>query len=157
ADRIVVALSVTRQVGGSDLGTMLRALAQFVRDDARTRNELTARQQWTVNGARLAVAAPWAVLAFLSTRPETAAAYHSRTGLVLLSAGFVVSLLANQAMKRIGRRPIEPRVIEGSSLSSASRRCAEAAGADDAQDPTGFTTLGAAAQALTGRGGPVVG
>lgn len=122
ADRIVVALSVTRQVGGSDLGTMLRALAQFVRDDARTRNELSARQQWTVNGARLAVAAPWVVLAFLSTRPETAAAYNSRTGMILLAAGFVVSLLAYQAMKRIGRLPAEPRVIEGSSLNSAARR-----------------------------------
>lgn len=121
ADRIVVALSVTRQVGGSDLGTMLRALAQFVRDDARTRNELSARQQWTVNGARLAVAAPWIVLAFLSTRPETAAAYNSRTGLVLLAAGFAVSLLAYQAMKRIGRLPPEPRVIEGSSLGSTAR------------------------------------
>lgn len=116
ADRIVVALSVTRQVGGSDLGTMLRTLAQFVRDDARTRNELSARQQWTVNGARLAVAAPWVVLAFLSTRPETAAAYNSQTGLVLLAAGFVVSVLAYRAMKRIGRLPQEPRVIEGSSL-----------------------------------------
>lgn len=122
ADRIVVALSVTRQVGGSDLGTMLRALAQFVRDDARTRNELSARQQWTVNGARLAVAAPWVVLAFLSTRPETAAAYNSQTGLILLGAGFVVSLLAYQAMKRIGRLPQEPRVIEGSSLSAPSSR-----------------------------------
>lgn len=116
ADRIVAALSVTRQVGGSDLGTMLRALAQFVRDDARTRNELSARQQWTVNGARLAVAAPWVVLAFLSTRPETAAAYNSQAGLILLSAGFVVSLLAYQAMKKIGRLPQEPRVIAGSSL-----------------------------------------
>lgn len=129
ADRIVVALSVTRQVGGSDLGTMLRALAQFVRDDARTRNELSARQQWTVNGARLAVAAPWVVLAFLSTRPETAVAYNSRTGLILLAAGFVVSLLAYQAMKRIGRLPAEPRVIEGSSLSAAHRRFAGSPGA----------------------------
>ncbi|MFE1084654.1 type II secretion system F family protein [Brevibacterium sediminis] len=129
ADRIVVALSVTRQVGGSDLGTMLRALAQFVRDDARTRNELSARQQWTVNGARLAVAAPWVVLAFLSTRPETAVAYNSRTGLILLAAGFVVSLLAYQAMKRIGRLPSEPRVIEGSSLSAAHRRFAGSPGA----------------------------
>lgn len=120
ADRIVVALSVTRQVGGSDLGTMLRALAQFVRDDARTRNELSARQQWTVNGARLAVAAPWVVLAFLSTRPETAVAYNSQTGLLLLGSGFIVSLVAYQAMKRIGRLPQEPRVIEGSSLSSPS-------------------------------------
>lgn len=125
ADRIVVALSVTRQVGGSDLGTMLRALAQFVRDDARTRNELSARQQWTVNGARLAVAAPWVVLAFLSTRPETAVAYNSQTGLILLAAGFVVSLVAYQAMKRIGRLPSEPRVIEGSSLVSTHHRADE--------------------------------
>lgn len=129
ADRIVVALSVTRQVGGSDLGTMLRALAQFVRDDARTRNELSARQQWTVNGARLAVAAPWVVLAFLSTRPETAAAYNSQTGLILLAAGFVVSLLAYQAMKKIGRLPQEPRVIEGSSLSSSAFRRGASEGA----------------------------
>ncbi|WP_166973097.1 type II secretion system F family protein [Brevibacterium atlanticum] len=135
ADRIVAALSVTRQVGGSDLGTMLRALAQFVRDDARTRNELSARQQWTVNGARLAVAAPWVVLALLSTRPETATAYNSQTGLILLAAGFVVSLLAYQAMKRIGRLPSEPRVIEGSSLSAAHRRFIGAA------DETGGQTV----------------
>lgn len=50
---------------------MLRALAQFVRDDVRILNELSARQQWTVSGAPLAVAAPWVVLAFLSTRPKT--------------------------------------------------------------------------------------
>lgn len=146
ADRIVVALSVTRQVGGSDLGTMLRALAQFVRDDARTRNELSARQQWTVNGARLAVAAPWVVLAFLSTRPETATAYNSRTGLLLLASGFVISLLAYQAMKRIGRLPAEPRVIEGSSLSAAHRRYAAAEGSAGEADPqasTGFRGFGA--------------
>lgn len=130
ADRIVAALSITRQVGGSDLGSMLRALAQFVRDDARTRNELSARQQWTVNGARLAVAAPWVVLAFLSTRPETAAAYNSQTGLLLLAAGFVVSLLAYQAMKRIGRLPTEPRVIEGASLGAAHHRFVGAADKD---------------------------
>ncbi|MGO1349301.1 MAG: type II secretion system F family protein, partial [Brevibacterium aurantiacum] len=55
-----------------------------------------------------------------STRPETAVAYNSQTGLLLLASGFVVSLLAYQAMKRIGRLPQEPRVIEGSSLSSSS-------------------------------------
>lgn len=141
ADRIVVALSVTRQVGGSDLGTMLRALAQFVRDDARTRNELSARQQWTVNGARLAVAAPWVVLAFLSTRPETATAYNSQTGLILLATGFVVSLLAYQAMKRIGRLPDEPRVIEGSSLSAAHRRFASSTDADGGHGAAVFGTL----------------
>src|SRR5690625_4388911 len=55
ADRLVAALQVTREVGGADLGRLLETLSDFLRDDARTRAELEARQSWTVNGARLAV------------------------------------------------------------------------------------------------------
>ena len=73
ADRIVEALRITRDVGGTDLGRLLRTLSTFLREDARTRGELEARQSWTVNAARLAVAAPWIVLALLATRPEAAA------------------------------------------------------------------------------------
>lgn len=111
ADRIVAALAVTREVGGTDLGTMLKTLSQFLRDDSRTRSEMQARQSWTVTGARLAVAAPWVVLALLATRPETAQAYNSATGTLLLLAGLAVSLVAYSAMKRIGRLPAEPRVL----------------------------------------------
>ena len=42
----------------------------FLREDARTRAELETRQGWTINAARLAVAAPWIVLGLLSLRPE---------------------------------------------------------------------------------------
>lgn len=111
ADRIVAALQVTREVGGTDLGTMLRTLGQFLREDARTRSEMLARQSWTVTGARLAVAAPWIVLALLSTRRETAVAYNTPEGALLLGAGLVVSLAAYAGMKRIGRLPDEPRVL----------------------------------------------
>lgn len=111
ADRIVAALAVTRDVGGTELGTLLRTLAQFLREDARTRSELTARQSWTVTGARLAVAAPWVVLALLATRGEAAAAYSTAQGTMLLGAGMIISLGAYQAMKRIGRLPAEPRVL----------------------------------------------
>src|SRR5699024_11279417 len=52
-DRIVEALRLTRDVGGTDLGALLRTLAGFLREDARTRSELEARQSWTVNAARL--------------------------------------------------------------------------------------------------------
>uniref|UniRef100_UPI003216C58A type II secretion system F family protein n=1 Tax=uncultured Arthrobacter sp. TaxID=114050 RepID=UPI003216C58A len=55
ADRIVEALRLTREVGGSDLGRLLGTLAEFLRESARTRSELEARQSWTVNAARLAV------------------------------------------------------------------------------------------------------
>ena len=55
ADRIVESLRIAREVGGSDLGRLLRTLCAFLREDARTRAEMETRQGWTVNAARLAV------------------------------------------------------------------------------------------------------
>jgi len=53
-DRIVESLRIAREVGGSDLGKLLRTLSSFLREDARTRAELETRQSWTINAARLA-------------------------------------------------------------------------------------------------------
>ena len=111
ADRLLEALRVTRQVGGSDLGRLLRTLSAFLREDARVRGELLARQSWTVSGARLAVAAPWVVLALLATRPEALAAYDSGAGAVVLVGGAATSLLAYRLMLRLGRLPQERRVL----------------------------------------------
>lgn len=110
-DRVVEALRVARDVGGNDLGRVLRTLAAFLRDDARTRGELESRQSWTVNGARLAVAAPWVLLVLLSTRPEAVDAYDSAAGLVVLLVGAGVSLVAYRLMLRLGRLPEEARVL----------------------------------------------
>ena len=65
-DRVVEGLRIAREVGGGELGRLLRNLSGYLRDEARTRSEMEARQAWTVNGARLAVAAPWLVLLFMS-------------------------------------------------------------------------------------------
>jgi tight adherence protein B len=111
ADRIVEALRITRDVGGTDLGRLLRTLSTFLREDARTRGELEARQSWTVNAARLAVAAPWIVLALLATRPEAAAAFNSVAGSVVLLGGAACSVVAYQVMLRVGRLPDEARVL----------------------------------------------
>jgi tight adherence protein B len=110
-DRIVEALRLTREVGGSDLGTMLRTLSVFLREDVRTRSELEARQSWTVNAARLAVAAPWIVLALLATRPEAVQAYNRPAGVAVLAVGAASSVLAYRLMVRIGRLPDEERVL----------------------------------------------
>jgi tight adherence protein B len=110
-DRVVEALRMAREVGGSDLGRLLRTLSAFLREDARTRAELETRQGWTVNAARLAVAAPWIVLALLSLRPEAVDAYNSPQGLVVLAAGAGLCLLAYRIMIRIGRLPEEERVL----------------------------------------------
>lgn len=111
ADRIVEALRITRDVGGTDLGRLLRTLSSFLRDDARTRGELEARQSWTVSAARLAVAAPWIVLALLATRPEAAQAFNSVAGTIVLASGAGCSVAAYRLMVRIGRLPEEARVL----------------------------------------------
>ena len=110
-DRLVESLRIAREVGGTDLGHLLRTLSGFLRDDARTRAELETRQSWTVNAARLAVAAPWAVLAMLSTNPESVAAYSSATGVAVLAVGGVLTAIAYWAMLRIGRLPDDERVL----------------------------------------------
>ncbi len=110
-DRVVEALRLAREVGGSDLGRLLRTLSQFLREDARTRAELQTRQGWTVNAARLALCAPWALLLLLSTRPGAVAAYGTATGAVVLAVGGAVSLVAYRLMLRIARLPAERRVL----------------------------------------------
>src|SRR5699024_482283 len=109
--RIVEALRLTRDVGGTDLGRLLRTLSAFLREDARTRGELEARQSWTVNGARLAVAAPWVVLALLAGRPEMAATYASPAGTAVLALGGGCTVVAYRLMVRIGRLPEDVRVL----------------------------------------------
>lgn len=111
ADRIIEALRLTREVGGTDLGRLLGTLAEFLRDSARTRSELEARQSWTVNAARLAVAAPWVVLALLSTRPEAVAAYSTAGGAIVLGSGLLVSAFCYWIMLRIGALPEDERVL----------------------------------------------
>lgn len=111
ADRIIETLRVAREVGGTDLGQVLRTLATFLREDARVRAELETRQGWTVNAARLAVAAPWAVLLLLATQQTTLVAYDTPVGTGLLVGGAIVCVLAYRLMLRIGRLPEEPRVL----------------------------------------------
>ncbi len=110
-DRIVESLRMAREVGGTDLGRLLRTLSAFLREDARTRAELETRQGWTVNAARLAVAAPWIVLGLLALRPEAVRAYNTAAGSLVLLLGGGISVLAYRAMKRIARLPVERRVL----------------------------------------------
>jgi tight adherence protein B len=110
-DRVVESLRVAREVGGGDLGRLLRSLSGFLRDDARTRSELQARQAWTVNGARLAVAAPWLVLLMMCFQPEVIHRYSTGAGVAVLVGGAVLCAIAYRMMVRIGRLPTERRIL----------------------------------------------
>jgi tight adherence protein B len=110
-DRVVEAMRIAREVGGGDLGRLLRSLSAFLREDARTRSELESRQSWMVNGARLAVAAPWMVLGILAFQREVIARYNSPVGALILVVGAGLCVVAYRLMLWIGRLPEPERVL----------------------------------------------
>lgn len=109
ADRVLETLRMSREVGGGELTTILRNLGAYLREEAAIRSEIEARQSWVMNAAKLGVAAPWIVLALLASRPETAAAYGTPGGTVLIVAGLAVSVVAYRVMLAVGRLPEERR------------------------------------------------
>lgn len=108
ADRIIETLRMARQVGGTELTSVLRALSSSVRADAALRGEVEARQSWIRGAAVLGAVAPWVILGLLVMRPEGAEAYGSPEGVIVICVGAIVSVLAFRIMLRIGRLP-EPR------------------------------------------------
>ncbi|VXC06506.1 Flp pilus assembly protein TadB [Microbacterium sp. 8M] len=107
-DRILETLRMAREVGGTELSTVLRALSSSVRAEAALRSEVEARQSWIRGAAVLGAIAPWVILALLLLRPEGAEAYTSPEGVALIFGGAAVSFVAFRIMLRIGRLP-EPR------------------------------------------------
>ena len=110
ADRVVAALRLAREFGGSELSVILRTLSAMLREEARTRSEIEGRQSWTIAAARMAVAAPWVTLALLCTRPDSVRAYASPVGGAVLASAAVATALAYALMIRIGRLPMDERV-----------------------------------------------
>jgi tight adherence protein B len=110
-DRVVEGLRVAREVGGGDLGRLLRSMSGQLREESRTRAELVSRQSWAVNGARMAVAAPWLVLLMMSFQRDVIARYSSPGGIVVLVLGAGACIVAYRLMLRIGRLPVERRVL----------------------------------------------
>ncbi len=111
ADRVVEALRLASEVGGTQVGRTLRILSGVLRDHYRVRKELEARQGWVIVAARLAFGTPWFVLLLLSTRREAVAAYRGPGGALVLGIGAALAILGYRTMLAIGRIPPEERVV----------------------------------------------
>lgn len=111
ADNIIESLRLTREVGGTDLGRLLGTLSEFLRENSRTRSELEARQSWTVNAARVSVAAPWLILMLMTSQPAAVQAYDSPAGAAVLLGGLGISVFAYRLMLRLGALPEPERVL----------------------------------------------
>ncbi len=111
ADKFVAALVLAHEVGGADLGQVLKTLSEVLRADAKIRGEIVARQSWTINGAKLAVAAPWLTALVLCTHSEASKAYLSPGGIRILLFCLLTSVIAYATMMRISQLPKEIRVL----------------------------------------------
>lgn len=107
ADRVIEILRLSRAVGGSEMGNILRDLSTLMRENLRISGEIQARQSWIVNAARLAVAAPWIVLLLISTRTDAGRAYSTATGMMVLACGGIACTFAYWMMQRLGRINLE--------------------------------------------------
>ena len=111
ADKFVASLQIAHEVGGADLGVLLRTFSEVMREELVLRGEIVARQSWTVNGAKLAVAAPWVTALVLSTRDTAANVYMSASGIRMLAICAVISVFAYLAMMKIAELPTEKRLL----------------------------------------------
>jgi tight adherence protein B len=111
ADRVLTTLGIAHQVGGRELGRVLRTLAAFLRDDDASRREIESRQSWTRVAARVAAAAPWVVLLLVGTRSTSVHAFDSMAGALLIVGGAAATVIGYRMMVALGRLPDEPRLL----------------------------------------------
>ena len=113
ADQLFESLIYAKNLGGSELLSLLRQLGDFTRQDLSLRREIAAKQGWIRNSAHLSAAAPWILLLLLSAQPSTAAAFTSPQGVLILGIGAGMTALAYLWMGKLSALP-EPKRIFGS-------------------------------------------
>jgi tight adherence protein B len=113
ADQLFESLIYAKNLGGSELLSLLRQLGDFTRQDLSLRREIAAKQGWIRNSAHLSAAAPWLLLLLLSAQPSTAAAFTSPQGVSILGLGAAMTALAYMWMGKLSVLP-EPKRIFGS-------------------------------------------
>ncbi|CAB4631080.1 unannotated protein [freshwater metagenome] len=111
ADRLFELLRMVSKSGSALLPTVLRLQSQNIRSELSLIGQIEAKQGWVSGTAKIAVAAPWIVVAMLSSRPENISAYNSLAGLTVLILGFAVSIFAYRIVILFGSIPENPRVF----------------------------------------------
>jgi tight adherence protein B len=111
SDQIFEAISISKELGGSELLNILRTVGTFLRQDLALRREIEVKHGWIKNSAHLSAAAPWLLLLLLSTQPATSRAFSTATGVLILLVGLAMTAIAYLWMNRLGRLPVLPRVF----------------------------------------------
>ena len=102
ADRLIELIRVANSSGGVGYLDSLREQALRTRSEIALWGELESKQGWVTGTAKLAIVAPWIIVATLSSRPENVAIFNTTEGTTILIFGLAVSLLAYRMVTALG-------------------------------------------------------
>lgn len=105
ADLLFESLLIAVRRADTDLSKSLLALAARQRAQHGLSNELGSRQSWVLGSARLAQASPWIIVILLGLRPETANAFTTPIGGMVLLVGLGLSFIAQRFIVAGARLP----------------------------------------------------
>jgi tight adherence protein B len=111
SDATIELLLLTSDIGSRSLSSELRSQAKQIRQELALWSEIESKQAWVVATAKIALIAPWVIVALLSSRPENATAYNSPAGVGILLCGLAISIFAYRLIHFIGALPLAPRVF----------------------------------------------
>lgn len=110
-DRLVELIRVVHRSGGLGFRACLRDQADRTRSEIALWGELESKQGWVTGTAKLAIIAPWIIVAILSSRPENVEIYNTNEGVTILIIGLVISLVAYRLVSVLGTLPKPRRVL----------------------------------------------
>lgn len=111
-DRVVEVLIVADRIGGRVVPEILEDLADAVRADLRTLEEIRTSSLEQRLNARVVFVVPWLMLALLMSREGAYRTfYQSHAGVGIIGVAALLSVVALWIVGRLGREPIEPRVL----------------------------------------------
>ena len=89
----------------------MREQALRTRSEIALWGELDSKQGWVTGTAKLAIAAPWIIVATLAARSENVEIYSTTEGTGVLVAGLLVSLTAYRLVGLMGSLSKPSRVL----------------------------------------------
>lgn len=104
-EQFVHTIELAHRQGGRAVSTLLSHIARDLRSQQQLVHEVRGRQAVTATSAKVAVAAPWVVLAMTATREDVRATYATSTGAVVLIVIAAISFGSYLLMKSIARIP----------------------------------------------------
>jgi tight adherence protein B len=111
ADRLVELIRVVYRSGGIGYLDSLRDQSLRIRSEIALWAELESKQGWVTGTAKLAIVAPWIVVATLAARAENVAIYNTAEGTGVLVVGLVVSVVAYRLVGLLGSLTRPDRVF----------------------------------------------